>query len=396
MEESSESSSNQVSILARDPVCGMSVNPATGKHIYEHAGKKYYFCCSHCVEKFKADPPAYLNKPSAAGLVTLGMKSGQEPAVKPNFARDPVCGMDVNRGTAKFVSEQEGKKQYFCSRGCVQKFEGDPAKYLNKGSLELVELGAPAGTKSAEIADAQSQKPDAGSQAYYACPMCPEVRETKPVPCPSCGMALEPENPLPATRTEYTCPMHPEIVRREPGSCPICGMALEPRTVTAAEEENPEVRDMTRRFWVAAILTTPLVIFSMGSMFLTRLALPWIEFALATPVVVWCGFPFFQRFWTSVVNRSPNMFTLIGLGTGAAYLDSVVATLFPQIFPASFRDMHGAVSTYFEAAAVITTLVLLGQVLELRARQQTSGAIRALLNLAPQQAHLLVADGREQ
>jgi P-type Cu+ transporter len=171
--------------------------------------------------------------------------------------------------------------------------------------------------------------------------MCPEVRESKPGPCPSCGMALEPEHPLPSKRTEYTCPMHPQIVRDAPGSCPICGMTLEPRTVTATQEENPELRDMTRRFWVAAILSVPLLIFEMGSMLwtrdLVRIFLPWLEFALATPVVIWCGLPFFQRFWTSLVNRSPNMFTLIGLGTAAAYIYSVVGTVAPEIFPVSSR-----------------------------------------------------------
>jgi Cu+-exporting ATPase len=215
-------------------------------------------------------------------------------------------------------------------------------------------------------------------------------------------MALEPEVPAVSTRTEYTCPMHSEIVRPAPGSCPICGMALEPRTVAAAAEENPELRDMTRRFWVAAILTAPLLIFAMGGMFLRRelaqMVLPWMEFALATPVVLWCGAPFFQRFWTSLLYRSPNMFTLIGLGTGVAYVYSVVASVAPEIFPDSLR-MHGMAGhpdVYFEAAAAITTLVLLGQVMELRARSRTSAAIRALLDLSPRSARLLNQDGSEK
>jgi Cu+-exporting ATPase len=194
--------------------------------------------------------------------------------------------------------------------------------------------------------------------------------------------------------------MHPEIVRIGPGTCPICGMALEPLDVFAEVEADPEYDSMRLRFWVSAALSLPLLLLSMlGESLGVHLApnvRNGIEFLLATPVVLWGGWPFFERFWTSLVNRSPNMFTLIGLGTGAAYLDSVAATLFPQLFPASFRDMHGAVPVYFEAAAVITTLVLLGQVLELRSRQRTSGAIRALLNLAPQQAHLLAADGTEK
>ncbi len=262
----------------------------------------------------------------------------------------------------------------------------------------------------------ESRQPEAGSPVSYVCPMCPEVRESKPGACPSCGMALEPDVPMVASRTEYTCPMHSQIVRPAPGSCPICGMALEPRTVTAAQEENPELRDMTRRFWIGVVLTAPLLVIAMGSMFWrdafilllaplgvtgVHLNLPRFEFWLATPVVLWCGLPFFQRFWTSLINRSPNMFTLIGLGTGVAYVYSVVATFAPQIFPTSLRTMStgsrgGYPDVYFEAAAAITTLVLLGQVMELRARSRTSAAIRALLDLSPKTARLLAADGTEK
>ena len=324
--------------LARDPVCGMSVNPETAKHVYEHQGKKFYFCCAHCVEKFKAEPQKYLNNPAPSGLVTLGM-----PATKPALVPDASSGGQ--------------------------------------------------GPKSSKL-EARS----------YVCPMCPEVHEQKPGACPSCGMALEPEVPLPATRVEYTCPMHPEIVRSEPGSCPICGMALEPRTVTAATEENPELRDMSLRFWISAIFTMPLLAIAMGSMIWRHdfahmfegPLLPWLEFVLATPVVLWGGRPFFQRFWTSLVNRSPNMFTLIGLGTGVAYIYSVVATIAPAIFPASLRGMGGRPDVYFEAAAAITTLVLLGQVMELRARSRTSAAIRALLDLSPKTARLISTDGSEK
>jgi Cu+-exporting ATPase len=215
-------------------------------------------------------------------------------------------------------------------------------------------------------------------------------------------MALEPEVPVAGTRTEYTCPMHPEIVRSEPGSCPICGMALEPRMMSAAVEENPELRDMTRRFWVGVVLTLPLLGIAMGSMFWphafmsARLNIPWLEFALSTPVVLWCGLPFFQRFWASLINRSPNMFTLIGLGTGVAFGYSIVATLAPRIFPESLRGMGGYPDVYFEAAAAITTLVLLGQVMELRARSRTSAAIRALLDLSPKSARLVTAEGTEK
>ena len=402
--------------IERDPVCGMNVNPATAKYTAEHSGKKYFFCCGGCADKFVMHPQAYANK-STSGLVTLGMPTSPTPQPA---ERDPVCGMNVNPVTAKFVSEGDGRKKYFCSRGCQEKFEADAAKYLNKPPTGLVVLNAPALTKvappvqgpksevrSQPFVAAGSPKPEAGSPPSYVCPMCPEVRESKPGACPSCGMALEPETPLTTTRTEYTCPMHPEIVRSEPGSCPICGMALEPRTVTATQEENPELRDMTRRFWIAVALTAPLLAIAMGSMFSYHLNidldingfkinLPRIEFLLATPVVLWCGWPFFQRFWTSLVNRSPNMFTLIGLGTGVAYLYSVVAVLVPQIFPASLRAMGGYPDVYFEAAAAITTLVLLGQVMELRARCRTSAAIRALLDLSPKTARLLIADGTEK
>jgi Cu+-exporting ATPase len=217
-------------------------------------------------------------------------------------------------------------------------------------------------------------------------------------------MALEPEVPAaPAARTEWTCPMHPQIVRAGPGTCPICGMALEPRVVTAEEERNPELDDMTRRFWVGVALTVPLLLMAMSEMlplgrlreWLSRPAANWVELVLATPVVLWGGWPFFQRGWLSVVNRSLNMFTLIAVGVGAAYSYSVVATVLPGLLPASFHGHAGRAPVYFEAAAAITTLVLLGQVLELRARSRTSGAIRALLGLAPRTARRLNADGSE-
>ena len=320
--------------------------------------------------------------------------------------------MNVNPATAKHAYEHSGKPYYFCSAGCVEKFKADPAKYLNKTPQSgLVTLG----TAKPKSSDHTSTSPrTATTSVAYVCPMCPEVREPKPGACPSCGMALEPEVPAaPSARIEYTCPMHPEIVRPGPGSCPICGMALEPRTVTAAQEENPELRDMTRRFWVSLALTAPLLAIAMGSMFWPHAfmaafvivgdrfwpwtsILPWLEFALATPVVLWGGAPFFQRFWTSMVNHSPNMFTLIGMGTGVAYGFSVVATLAPQIFPESLRSMGGYPDVYFESAAAITTLVLLGQVMELRARSRTSAAIRALLDLSPRTAHLLDSDGSEK
>ncbi len=301
---------------------------------------------------------------------------------KAGQATDPVCGMTVDPSSA-VSADHAGDTYYFCREGCRDKFTADPDRYLS-GSGET--------------------PPAAPASGRYICPMCPGVESDGPDTCPKCGMALEPETPAaPATKTEYICPMHPEIVRDEPGDCPICGMALEPRTVTLEEEDNPELVDMTRRFWISAVLTVPLVIIAMGDavgLSFDWLASPrmltWVELALATPVVLWGGAPFFVRFWNSLVNRSLNMFTLIGLGVGVAYAYSVVAAVLPGIFPPSFRDAHGEVAIYFEAAAVITTLVLLGQVLELRARHQTGTAIRALLGLAPKTARRLNDDGSEE
>jgi len=266
--------------------------------------------------------------------------------------KDPVCGMMVDPQKAAGKVEHDGKTYYFCSARCAERFRNEPEKFL-----------AAPGTAGMEH--------KASSVAASAV----------------------------AKNVRYTCPMHPEIVQIGPGTCPKCGMALEPMDMVAEEQADPEYESMRKRFWVSAALSLPLLVLSMfGEMLGLRLQSGTknaIELLLATPVVLWCGWPFFQRFWASLVNRSPNMFTLIGLGTGAAYLYSVAATLFPQFFPASFRDMHGGVAVYFEAAAVIITLVLLGQVLELRARQRTSGAIRELLHLAPQIAHL-VSGGTER
>jgi P-type Cu+ transporter len=330
----------------------------------------------------------------------------EDSAKSATTVKDPVCGMNVEPSTAKHKLDHAGKTYYFCCAGCAEKFRSRPNDYLQArpaaaAGLHMIGI-APAAAKKTEVKSVQAT-PSAAAGAYV-CPMCPEVRSAKPGACPRCGMALEPEMPVPAaTRVEYTCPMHPEIVRPGPGACPICGMALEPRTVTAQEEENPELRDMTRRFWISLALTAPLLAVAMFDM-LPGLGmrptsstgwLPWIEMALATPVVLWGGWPFFQRGWTSIVNRSTNMFTLIAMGTGVAYLYSLVATVFPQIFPASFHEMGGTPALYFEAAAAITSLVLLGQVLELRARSRTGAAIRALLDLSPKMARVL-RDGREE
>jgi len=344
--------------VERDPVCGMNVNQETTKARAEHNGKTYYFCCGGCAQKFQQDPTKYIAnpmptkspvampaaapaKPAMVGLPIIG----EGPKVK-----DPVCGMMVDPKKAAGKIEYAGEMYYFCSARCAERFRNEPGKFL-----------AAPGTAGME--HAQPAKPAAAA----------------------------------AENVRYTCPMDPQIVQIGPGTCPICGMALEPMDFVAEEQPDPEYESMRKRFWASAALSLPLLVLSM---FGEILGLHWegatrnaVELLLATPVVLWGGWPFFQRFWASLVNRSPNMFTLIGLGTGAAYLYSVAATLFPQFFPASFRDMNGAVAVYFEAAAVITTLVLLGQVLELGARRRTSGAIRELLHLAPQTAHRVSATG---
>src|SRR5215471_1477430 len=299
--------------------------------------------------------------------------------------QDPVCGMIVDPRKAAGTEVYNGVTYAFCSPHCLEKFRAHPAQYVT--STHDTHRGAPV------------------VGAVYTCPMHPEVRQNRPGTCPICGMALEPFTVAsPRTQTTYVCPMHPEIVRSEPGTCPICGMALEPHTVSVEEEVNPELVDMTRRFWISLLLTVPLVLLAMSEMLpgqpvqhaLSAPLLTWVQLVFATPVVLWGGWPFFTRGWASLVNRSLNMFTLIAIGTGTAYVYSVIAALLPGIFPASFRTHSGAVAVYFEAAAVITTLVLLGQVLELRARSQTSSAIKALLGLAPKTARRLRDDGSEE
>jgi P-type Cu+ transporter len=304
-------------------------------------------------------------------------------AVAPAEVLDPVCGMTISPDEAVGHVGFKGHTYYFCSQSCLDQFRATPEAFLGE---------RPAAT-SPSPADMERE---------YTCPMDPEVRQKGSGACPKCGMALEPVDFAPVTKTEWTCPMHPEVVRDEPGSCPICGMALEPRTVTI-EESNPELEDMTRRFRWSAIITAPILAFMISEFLpgqpLQRMLphgwMNWTELALATPVVLWGGWPFFVRGWASVVNRHLNMFTLIALGVGAAYVYSVVATIVPGLFPNSFR-MMGEVAVYFEPAAVIVVLVLLGQVLELRARSQTSSAIRNLLSLAPKTARRVESDGTER
>jgi Cu+-exporting ATPase len=382
-----------------DPICGMEVEPTKAEGKHEYNGQVYYFCSQHCLGKFKENPATYVK----ASQTQAG---GKEYSSKRSaFVIDPVCGMTVDPARAAGKQKHGTETYYFCSRRCMVKFIADPEAVLKNPRRQDAHVrGGP--PRPADHPAEAPRTTDADVGAVYVCPMDPEVRENKVGPCPKCGMALEPETPssFSPSRTEYVCPMHPEIVRPEPGSCPICGMALEPRTATLEEEANPELVDMTRRFWIAVVLSAPIAFVAMSDMILgqpvQRMASPrllnWLQLFLATPVVFWCGWPFFQRGWASIINRSLNMFTLIAIGVGTAYLYSVVATLFPNLFPESFRGHTGEVGVYFDAAAVITTLVLLGQVLELRARSRTSSAIKALLGLAPKTARLLRDDGSEE
>jgi len=309
------------------------------------------------------------------------------------MAIDPICGMTVDEATA-LSTTRDNETFYFCSAGCQTKFE----------TGGLVQLGGTAGAPHeccGGEAAAASETADARSAAYI-CPMCPGVASDKPASCPKCGMALERNHSFTgaASKTIYTCPMHPEIEQDTPGTCPICGMDLESKSITVDDEADPELAAMTLRFWVAAALTLPVFILAMAPMVGIPVAhwiggdvSRWLQLALSTPVVLWCGWPFITRGAISLRTGNLNMFTLIAIGTGAAYLFSIFAMLFPQFIPDAFRE-GGAVPVYFEAAAMITALVLLGQVLELRARKQTSGAIRELMSLAPDTARV-VRDGEE-
>ena len=325
-----------------DPVCGMTVDPEATAHHFEHAGTTYHFCCARCRERFMADPEHWL--------------AGGDDDDASATATDPVCGMTVEPEETSHHYEHAGTTYHFCCARCRERFMADPAGWLDGSARARADA-----EKAAEAAAA--------------------------------GGAVK-----------YTCPMDPEIVQDKPGTCPICGMALEPMTVTADAGPNPELVDMRRRFAIGAVFAVPLLAIAMGDMlpgvsvahWLPGGGFGWLQLALATPVVLWAGWPFYQRAWRSVVTGNLNMFTLIGIGVGAAYLYSLAAVLAPGLFPADFRGHDGSVGLYFESAAVITVLVLLGQVLELRARDQTSGALRALLDLAPKTARRIGADGRDE
>ncbi len=370
----------------KDPICGMPVQE-TSPYRLEVKGEQILFCSEYCKDKFRQKQNS----------------NAAEPELK-----DPVCGMKVTPDSRHHFTD-ENQTYYFCSAGCRDKFESNPGKYIQK--MVHSQSGGPGHKAHADhfghpFSPARIAA-DKTSSGKYTCPMHPEIIQENPGDCTICGMALEPRIPTgQPKKTEYTCPMHPEIVRDGPGNCPICGMALEPRTVTLEDEDNSELRDMTRRFWISVVLTIPILFIAMSDLIpgihelLLTLApahaLTMFELILATPVVLWCGWPFFVRGYHSIINRSPNMFTLIGLGVAVAYVYSLIAALLPGIFPAAFRGINGEVSVYFEAAASIVTLVLLGQVLELRARSRTGAAIKALLGLAPKTARRLSADGSEE
>ena len=341
-------------IMAIDPICGMTVDPATAAGSHEHRGQHYYFCGLSCLERFKADPELAL-QPRTASPAKPTTTRKPLPMLQPvpvvTGAIDPVCGMTVQSATAAGSYEYQGKTYYFCATSCLAKFRADPIYYLTPVEQRLPRV---------------SVVPSGGA-------------------------------------VEYVCPMDPEVLETQPGACRICGMALEPKVVSLEDERNPELEDMSRRFWICLGPALLVMFLAMADM-IPGLSLPqiftgsmrnWVQWLLATPVVLWGGWPFFQRGWMSVVNRAPNMFTLIAIGTGAAYGYSTVATVAPTLLPSSFQAHDGSIAVYFEAAAMITVLVLLGQVLELKARSQTSSAIRSLLRLAPKAARLITSDGQE-
>jgi Cu+-exporting ATPase len=351
-----------VNVMATDPVCGMQVNPATSKHQATHGGQVFHFCCAGCKAKFEAAPASWLG----TRLVNVAVASccAAKPMVMAphdhahhdhaphdhahhdhaHAVKDPVCGMTVDPQTAKHRTEHDGHTYYFCAARCREKFVADPSAYLE------------------------------------ACVAPPAA----------------------APGAIYTCPMHPEVQQVGPGDCPKCGMALEPMMPSVEEDDGSELRTMVRRFWTLVALTLPVFLLAMGPhLFGWQLSAPWalsagrVEGMLGTIVVIWGGIPFFVRGWRSLQPWSPNMYTLIALGTGAAWLYSAVAFTMPEIFPPGFRDAHGRIGVYFESAAVIVTLVTLGDFLELRARRRTGAALKALLGLAPKTARRIAADGSE-
>ena len=361
-----------------DPVCGMRADPATAHAVCVHDGAAVGFCCDGCKGRFLDEPERYAH------------------------ANDSVCGARVERMRPGATARYAGQRFWFCSEACRERFETEPARFDERAVPASDAVHTAMVLPSNRIAEHGVAGPAPSLSAVYTCPCHPEVRSDAPSDCPECGMALESQTFAPA-RTEYVCPMHPDVVADAPRSCPECGMALEPRAMLPGDAPSPELADMRRRLAIAGALTLPVLALAMSEMvpaldarnWLGPVWFGWVQAALATPVVLWCGWPFFARGWTSIVTAKLNMFTLVAIGTGAAWLASTVGLLFPGLLPEAFR-IDGAPPLYFEAAAVIVTLVILGQVLELRARAHTGDAIRRLLTLAPAVARRLDPDGEER
>jgi Cu+-exporting ATPase len=401
----------------KDPICRMSVSPETARGEIEFEGNRYYFCSKGCLETFKRQNNIPDSKPQA-DLIRIGGKIEDSMRIDKNGTHiDPICKMLVSPETAAAKYEHDGETFYFCAVGCKDKFVSQ-LENKNAGHFthehhakEIVSHGEMTAAPQGEFIDpvcgmsvapeAAAGKYDFAGETYYFCSngCLNKFRQN-----PRAFLEERKEEKLEAESqgVEYTCPMHPEIVQIGQGSCPLCGMALEPKVFTLDDAPDPEYLDMKRRFRISAVLTLPVFALAMAEMLpnfhsvISPKISIWIQFILATPVVLWGGFPFFRRVRASIKNASPNMFTLIAIGTGAAFLFSLFALFLPNLFPATMRDEHtNLIAAYFEAAAVITTLVLLGQVLELRARSQTSSAIKELLGLAPETAIVVFEDGTE-
>jgi Cu+-exporting ATPase len=398
--------------VLKDPICGMSVSPETARGEINFEGNRYYFCSKGCLETFKRQNNIPDAKPQN-NLVQIGRKIEDSMRIDKNGTHvDPICKMLVSPETAAAKYEHDGETFYFCAVGCKNKFvsqleDKNGEHFPHTHEHHAKETAAPKGEFIDPVCgmsvatETAAGKYDFAGETYYFCSngCLNKFRQN-----PRAFLEERKEEKLEAESlgVEYTCPMHPEIVQIGPGSCPLCGMALEPKVFTLDDAPDPEYIDMKRRFWISAVLTLPVFAMAMAEMLpnFHTIVSPkisiWIQFILATPVVLWGGFPFFQRALASIKNASPNMFTLIAIGTGAAFLFSLFALFLPDLFPATMRDEHtNLIAAYFEAAAVITTLVLLGQVLELRARSQTSSAIKELLGLAPETAIVVFEDGTE-
>ncbi|NNE98504.1 MAG: heavy metal translocating P-type ATPase [Pyrinomonadaceae bacterium] len=387
-----------------DPICGMKVAPETAAASVEHEGETIYFCAAVCKEKFLDQN---LKSEGEIRPAQTSRQSSEKTYI------DPICGMTVlpETAAASYQSADGGETVYFCAEGCKQKYlsqinlgDGEDGIEVSHGGMNAAPGGEhidPVCGMSVSVESAAGSFDFEGESYHFCSEGC--LIKFRQNPKSFLEDNTKANHEAESEGIEYTCPMHPEIVQIGPGSCPICGMALEPKVISLEDAPDPELIDMTRRFWVSAVLTVPVFALAMLEMlptfhqYISPKVSVWVQFVLASPVVLWGGFPFFERARTSIKNVSPNMFTLIAMGTGAAYIYSLVAIFAPQLFPASMLDPHtNLIPVYFEAAAVIITLVLLGQVLELRARSQTSSAIKELLGLAPKTAIVVFDDGTEE